>query len=187
MSDLGIGKLITGAAQRDAIHIAVAPVVAGHRITPGQHVGLDAEGVAVNSDSPVGIADPYLKTPARKGDTFWLFMYPNTITSLRHDWTHPAFGQEAPIPPPSPDVKYAMSAIELIARGLDVEAQDLIEATTTFLETGEYWYGGWREDGDGSNFSGGEDLPDEYWDHYEVVVGKAVPGRKREHFFSCSC
>ncbi|MFO0822607.1 MAG: hypothetical protein U0792_05710 [Gemmataceae bacterium] len=40
---------------------------------------------------PVGIVDPFLREAVRPGQRFWLFMYPNTVTTLRHEWTHPAY------------------------------------------------------------------------------------------------
>jgi hypothetical protein len=90
-----LGKLIEdGDRRRDAIHIAVAPVTAAGPLHPGQHVGLlhadDAELVGP-CDSPIGIVDPFLAAPVEPGQRFWLFLYPNTITSLRHAWSHPAF------------------------------------------------------------------------------------------------
>lgn len=48
-----LGKLIEGTAQRDAIHIAVAPVIASMALEPGQHVALNAEGGAI-----IGSASP---------------------------------------------------------------------------------------------------------------------------------
>jgi hypothetical protein len=90
-----LGQLIKdGDRRRDAIHIAVAPVTAAEVLRPGQHVGLvrpgDLEAVGP-CDKPLGIVDPFLPGPVEPGQRFWLFLYPNTITGLRHVWTHPAF------------------------------------------------------------------------------------------------
>src|ERR1700731_2150845 len=41
-----LGKLVEGDQRRDAIHVAVAPVVAARRLCPGQHVGLLEDGRA---------------------------------------------------------------------------------------------------------------------------------------------
>ena len=95
MNAPNLGNLITdGERRRDAVHIAVAPVTAAGTLALGQHVGFVAEGdietVGI-SKSPVGIVDPFLREPVREGERFWLFLYPNTITGLRHVWTHPAF------------------------------------------------------------------------------------------------
>ncbi len=88
-----IGKLIEGAdARRDAIHVAVAPVEAAEELGPGRHVALRAgKAVHATGDDGIGIVDPFLRAPVLPGQRFWLFLYPNTITSLRHVWTHPAF------------------------------------------------------------------------------------------------
>lgn len=93
-----LGKVIEGPAGRDAIHVAVAPVVAGVFLEPGQHVGLFADGTAKPTKPHIGIVDPFLTQPVEKGERFWLFLYPNTVTSLRHVWTHPAFAPKAPTP-----------------------------------------------------------------------------------------
>lgn len=90
-----LGRLIDdGDRRRDAIHIAVAPVTAAQRLAPGRHVGLvradDLELVGP-CDNPIGIVDPFLAADVEPGQRFWLFLYPGTITALRHVWTHPAF------------------------------------------------------------------------------------------------
>jgi len=91
-----VGKLIEGPAFRDAIHVAVAPVVAGYRMKPGTHVGPMYDGTQFGpSVNNIGIVDPYLSEDVMPGQRFWLFLYPNTVTSLRHAWTHPAFAFSA--------------------------------------------------------------------------------------------
>jgi hypothetical protein len=91
-----LGKLIDGDERRDAVHIAVAPVVAAATLTPGQHVGLIDGSRAGPCDNPIGVVDPFLKADVQEGQRFWLFLYPNTVTSLRHVWTHPAFVAKPP-------------------------------------------------------------------------------------------
>ena len=94
-----LGQLIEdGDRRRDAIHIAVAPVTAAGRLAPGQHVGLVEEGnleLVGPCDRPIGAVDPFLAAEVEPGQRFWLFLYPGTITGLRHVWTHPAFTKAA--------------------------------------------------------------------------------------------
>lgn len=94
-----LGQLILGKAFRDAIHVAVAPVVAGEELSPGQQVFLIGEeafyALGKNSGS-IGIVDPFLARIVSKGERFWLCLYPGTTTSLRHAWTHPAFEPKVP-------------------------------------------------------------------------------------------
>ena len=90
-----LGHLIEdGDRRRDAIHIAVAPVTAADRLAPGQHVGLVREGdpeLVGPCDCTIGVVDPFLTAADEPGRRFWLFLYPGTVTGLRHVWTHPAF------------------------------------------------------------------------------------------------
>ena len=101
MSDAGstIGKIITdGHRRRDAIHVAVAPVTASCRLHPGEHVGLLGEDDVVGpcGEDNIGIVDPFLRKPVERNERFWLFLYPGTITGLRHVWKHPAFNSGVP-------------------------------------------------------------------------------------------
>jgi hypothetical protein len=110
MSDLQPGRLIpTGSTpERDAIHVAVAPVEVENfehdepgGLPPGTHVGLTRDRSwgdlpVVTADREdcselIGVIDPFLTQPVRHGQRCWLYLYPNTVTSLRHDWMHPAF------------------------------------------------------------------------------------------------
>ncbi len=93
-----IGQLITGEAARDAIHVAVAPVVAGEDLNPGVRVGLHSDGKVYKECRVgyIGAVDPYLPEMVREGERFWLFLKPGSVTSLRHVWTHPSFTVKIP-------------------------------------------------------------------------------------------
>ncbi len=100
MADIGpkLGELIEGEPGRDAVHIAIAPVMAGEALVPGQRVRLSDNGRAYIAlwGKEVGIVDPYLSNIVGAGERFYLFLMPNTVTSLRHVWTHPAFPAKLP-------------------------------------------------------------------------------------------
>ncbi len=90
-----LGQLIEdGDRRRDAIHIAVIPVKATVTLKPGQHVGLIDDGnqeLVAPCESNIGIVDPFLSKDVEPQQRFWLFLYPNTVTGMRHVWTHPSF------------------------------------------------------------------------------------------------
>ena len=92
MSDLKLGQIITTPQNRDAIHVAVAPITATKKLFPGEHTGIK-RGTSESDENAenIGVVDPFLKDSVKRGETCWLFLYPNTVTGLRHEWTHPAF------------------------------------------------------------------------------------------------
>lgn len=80
---------------RDAIHLAVEPVVAGEELQPGQKIKLlNGEAVWAKRGDALGIVDPFLPRAVQQGERFWLVILPRMITSLRHVWEHPAFPKE---------------------------------------------------------------------------------------------
>ena len=167
-----VGKIITTPQERDAIHIAVAPMVATELLSPGQHVGLTHDGAAGFSNDPVGVVDPFLKTVVRKGQKFWLFLYPNTITSLRHEWVHPAF-----------TVSKASESEQWLRNFADEWSMDygrMIEGATSGTDIIA-----------GTDLHGAGELGrdhDLFWQHLEVVTGRAFTD---EHVaktgWGCSC
>jgi len=78
--------------QRDAIHVAVIWVLAGEGLYPGTRVKIQEQKEAFrNTKEWHGVVDPYLKDPVRVGDGFWLYLKPNSVTDMTHQWDHPDF------------------------------------------------------------------------------------------------
>jgi hypothetical protein len=93
-----LGTILSGEhlnSGRDAIHLAVEPVTAGETLYAGQQIGLvKGEGgfvATTKAKKKLGIVDPFIVGPVPTGNKFWLVVFPRTITSLRHVWSHPDF------------------------------------------------------------------------------------------------
>lgn len=181
--ELNLGKVITTEQQRDAIHVAVAPVVCAEPLLPGAHVGLNGAGRATKySTKLIGVIDPFLKRVVEAGETCWLFMYPNTITSLRHEWSHPAFPVETKTQAGVQTSKdwlrvYAKSHLDeeyLSGRdAYDVLMEQVADGNITYL---------------GQDMHGIYDLKDgeELFRHLSVVLGRKITAESFE-YFGCSC
>lgn len=195
MADPQFGRLVPAdfPDERDAIHIATAAVFATENLNPGDHVGFvtkDNDKMGRSEIAPLGIVDPFLPKPVKKGERFWVFLYPGTIQSLRHNWTHPSFDvrqqliraiEETP-------AKKRMKAFAVSLSGGEdwdgnkydeVTFEELIDRATQYVNGGEYWSEGGRFEGQG--------LYDEFWDDFEELTGLKVPEGDRYSFFSCSC
>lgn len=114
-----VDELITdGTKNRDAIHVAIAPVSpiwsslsAGAPIrflTDGEYRDYLSDGTRDDGDVTVprieavtecelddvgciGVISPYLKSSVHVGERCYVFLLPNTVTSLRHAWVCPKF------------------------------------------------------------------------------------------------
>lgn len=195
-----LGQLLSADPGRDAIHLATYAVTSEEKVFPGQHVGI-VEGslVSPNVAKLIGIVDPFLAGAVHPGQMFWLVLYPRTITSLRHVWTHPDFGAEDTDAVKLTDDKASSEAwLRAWIKGNDCPDYDTVMSViTTGQLPGQYsgddeFYFKWEDYGDGpSLFFGGLDahasIPDEFWDHVEVVTGQKWAPAKRGKHFSCSC
>lgn len=180
-----IGKVLMGDKERDAIHIAVAPTIASCTLQPGQRVGLNDKGEAVSVvGKNIGIVDPFLIGPVKAGEKFWLFLYPNTVTGLRHEWSHPAYdGIEAKARKESE--KWLRQFAESNFTPYDAEDVAGYDAYAELLKA--------AEEGDFC-FSGQPDAlyesgpQQEFWGHLENVRGKPfTTNHKANASFRCSC
>lgn len=177
-----LGTIIDETAGRDAIHLAVEPVVAVEKLFPGQHVGFVDGGVGTKG-APIGIVDPFITGFVAPGQHFWLVVYPRTITSLRHVWEHPAFTAAEDQPKASENTSEQW--IRDWAAGIPLAYDTVMEGAREWVASQRS--GGW---GEYLNFGGlleGESVPDAFWPHYEAVTGETVDENHRGSFFTCSC
>lgn len=183
-----LGAVITHAdAGRDAVHIAVAPMVAAEKLFAGQHVAITADATkaavapGLGAGTAVGIVDPFLTAPVFEGQRFWLFLYPNTITGLRHEWTHPAFAKDAS-PAPSLTGKAASEAwIAQFASELDKTPNALMRDAHRWVQDSD-----WTYDNSEAYKDADSDKWPEFWNHYEIVTGETVNDHDAT-VYTCSC
>lgn len=90
--------------KRDAIHLAVDPVIATAGLAVGCKIGI-VDGYAYRAGTPMsetikggegnvpyhGIVDPFLPSAPMPGQSFWFVMAPRMVQSLRHVWEHSDF------------------------------------------------------------------------------------------------
>jgi hypothetical protein len=181
-----LGTIIGPNEKRDAIHLAVIPVEAGCDLEASTHVGL-IDGKAFTSsacDLALGIVDPFLTQRVKKGQHFWLVIFPRVITSLRHVWTHPEL----------PDEVGADSGREESKRWLERFAERLF----SHYDPNDGYSGGISKldylikgalTGFGTDIEYGEGLsPDaEFWGHFERYTGRKIKANDRPDHFRCSC
>lgn len=167
---------------RDAIHLAVEPVVAGEVLYPGQHIGIrDGKALGVRDGvKALGIVDPFLTGRINPDQKFWLVVFPRQITSLRHVWSHPDFHEATEKNTDHNDpVEISKAWITAFAVEIDQTYHRLMKAADDWFYHNEYTY-----DNNESYKEHWDKFP-EFWDHYKVVTGRE-PSEK-ESFFTCSC
>lgn len=176
-----LGQLIDGEGSRDAVHVAIAPMIAGERLTPGQHIGISDDGKASAAASHIGVVDPFLTSEVQAGSKFCLCLYPGTIKSLRHVWTHPAF------PVAEEPLLDAKAKAERWIR-------DYAHRNCPYYDTADEAYRGFMSHvDDGMIFYYGSDLhgtyeleeADELFANLSIVLGRPVGPSDFE--YSCSC
>ena len=198
-SQLGIGKTIAEGSfipDRDAIHVAVIAVRAGDTLRPAQHVyrGVDGtfypEGYNSMSGPAIGVVDPYLKqNSVNKGTYFWLFLYPGSITSLSHQWTHPAFGA-ADLAPDSVIAQAAARVKEFA--GLIGQSYDKLMGHADHWKDALEKEGGKSWDlyvnmGDNEEYNNASSSQwQDFWKDYNIIRKASVP-IDTGHYFTCAC
>lgn len=186
-----MGKLLDKDMPRDAVHIACVPVIAAHALRPGDHVGLSREGKATAlTEDTIGIIDPYLRHLVQAGQRCWLFLYPGSITSLKHLWTHPAFPETESAAQPAMVTSLAFgdkSAAENWLRhfasswGMDYDNMiDQAKSGSSYLIARNNDIHSWDEVDSDDRVA--------FWRNMEILTGEVYDSHHRESVgFSCSC
>jgi hypothetical protein len=181
-----LGTIIDETQRRDAIHLAVEPVIAGERLNPGEHITVkNGKATRTHVGEGLGIVDPFLVGYVPQGKRFWFVMYPRQVRSLRHVWTHPAFPDEPEVAAPSPDKAASEAWLRAFCKSADCPRYEqliaLLSGKCTEYEScsidDEYLY-----------FSGTDahgQIPAEFWGHVETVLGRKFEDHPTS--FSCSC
>ena len=196
-----LGKL-TEATERDAIHVAILPVVATCQLWPGQAVNLIQDTNEVEpatGEEKDGIVDPFYHSPIYPGDRFYMCLMPGTVTGMRHHWEHPVI-----------DMTPEMRAMQPFLCPKDFPAKGKAPAES------EKWLRDWLSCADAPDFDtvikaikgesfeedwisfriddeyfmcygvdGHSAIPPEFWEHVENYLGSEVDVKPES--FSCSC
>lgn len=186
---------------RDAVHVAVVAVRAVEVMAPGTDVGikLDIDSNFVEAskyyEPHVGIVDPYLDDLVYSGERFWCFLYPRTITGLRHIWTHPELDavftkkDEAISPPAVFNPKDAAEKwLREFARTNDCPGfESLVHEATKIIQSGNSYHD--EEFMMIRDMDAHGDIPREFWSrmyHY-LELGDLPEDKQVPKYFTCSC
>lgn len=192
-----IGKIIPEgvAVDRDAIHVAIIPVILQDKrdyesTRPGDRLKLVAgtkntvRKVVSYDDVGHGIVDPFLVLPdgrygLKNGDRFYMWLNPNSVTGMRHHWQHPLFDGEEKRNEHEIWIRDFADEwgfdydqlVQIAAVGHDHSGRDWITAV-------------------GRDCHGAEDIDNltEFWSHLEALTGRTFDDEHRERVtWSCSC
>jgi hypothetical protein len=185
---VSIGKIIVGEAHRDAIHVAIAPLVASGCFMPGAHVGLDESGNAAeatmsNDVDAIGVADPFLLDPIRPGQRFYVFLYPGSATGLRHVYAHPALDRAG-----ATNASAKQTSEEWMRNWAREHMSTDYYGDTDAPLSDEQSYANAINAGHNMHVGPYEDarnhIDNEWWAHWEAITGQRG---QRGEYFSCGC
>lgn len=178
-----IGHMLEGPGDKDAIHIAVVPVQLGEDMEAGAAVNV-VNGKAYRAyATAIGILDPFLNNSMLFEDSWvYMFLYPNTITDLRHEWTLSSYDNnstQVEMPRLDPE---AVEWLENFAHSHGTSYDALLVRCKEAIE-----------DDDSSpyiTFYGTDihEVPHGFWNNFRKATGwEADPMKLLKITFSCSC
>lgn len=197
-----IGKKLIGGEQRDAIHIAIMPVVVGEKyISAGEEVGLvyGTKNTVKRKDSiygieTIGVIDPFLKDwDIKEGDVVWCFLKPGTITGLRHEWIHPGIDNQQP--PKNEAEKWLREFADKWNFDYDemigIASAGTVKKTMSLGSLGSHTFDSEYIVARGIDLHSRDELGADYelfWQHMEALTGQKFDAQHREKVgWSCTC
>ncbi len=184
MSDTNLMAAPPQTGLRDAIHVAVVSVTAGGLLCRGDRVKWYRKGMSVvacsHSEEAVGIVNPFMDNHYNPGKTVWIMLYPNTVTGMKHHWSHPDFDQT------EDSLELAYATIDRMAETLGMSSYDDCSARDRLIEyANEYCRhqsGCWGSD----YYQADPQDWENFWKAYSVVTGNPRPTENRVPF-RCAC
>lgn len=186
-----LGKLLPEDVGRDATHVAVVPMIAATEMEPGTHCGVIAGGQAglVPEGNHIGIVDPFLRENVKKGDRFYLCLYPRSVTGLRHVYEHPVLDRMSqPAPPVRSRDASERWLRDYIARYTGrsdgyPSYEDVLNKIKEDWGDSQLFHEVLVEDEARQSRHDDEPLPAEFWDHVETVMERKI--NNRATYFAC--
>lgn len=178
-------------ATRDAIHVAVVPLIAGSdKLYSGVTFKLlhGTSDIAMRAtyegDDALGIINPFVKSDCgyfKAGDKVWGILFPGTVTGMTHVWKHPAFDN-----PP----KAASESEQWIRQFADRWNFDYDNLITEATRSSKNEYDRYIV-ADGIDCHSSSDLGEDhdlFWVHLAVLTGKVYDQDHKDGMgWSCSC
>lgn len=162
---------------RDAIHVAILVAESDESLEPGTHVSL-IEGsktkVSEFGTRLIGIVNPFSTQSTYPGIPFCVFIYPNTIVGLRHEWSHPYLETGT--------VEESKAFIRSIAERCECSYDTLMNAAQGMVMFGDYFHMGQNES---YKYKVSPEEWKVFWKHYTNVTGEQTEDNYAP--FSCGC
>ena len=187
---------------RDAIHVAVFPMIAGEdHLHAGQKVRIKrgTTNVALRADynepeggmssmptdgDAIGVVDPFIGgwSSIRKGQGFYCFLTPGTVTGMQHHWKHTLI--DNPIETTNEHEAWLLDFAEKYNFDYNTMVAEAI--STDKSQWGRYVVAR------GVDLHGADDLDagelEAFWQHIEGLSGKTFDDKHKENLgWSCSC
>lgn len=160
---------------RDCIHVPYLEVTCDYDIRPGKFVGLiDKKNFRVElSTTPIGVVDPFRLNVIPSGEVFRMYLFPDKVTNMKHQWTSPLIDFAA-------SKEESVAWLKAFANKINYDYNDLLELVKESQEwdslttNNDAYYAFCRVEAD-------------FWLHYQNVTNTVLEMDTVTKPFTCSC